>query len=275
MNATTQATGKKLPSAFKLGAAAGAAGAAGLAYAYLARARAGQGTPDRSDDTARPSWGKLLVEFPAAARLMAAQAAPSAVVDPSVGQGRPVIVFPGFLAHDWVTLRLRRTLAACGFRPFGWANGVNLGFRPDLFDRLEARLDEVIEEAGGPVVLVGWSLGGLYARELAKRRPADVSMVVTRGTPFSRNLRDNNAWKLYETLNDHPVDDAPIEVDLEKKPPVPTVAIWSTGDGIVAPASASGRPAESDEQRRVSCKHNELVSNPEALKALVDVLDRP
>ena len=148
-------------STWKWGAAAGAAVTAAAAYSYISRRRMGEGTPGTSDDAKRPSWGKLLVEFPAAARLMAAQIAPPPVAVPGVGQGRAVLVIPGFLAHDWVTIRLRRTLKACGFVPFGWHNGLNLGVRRDLFEILEQRLDEVIAEAGRPVVLVGWSLGGL------------------------------------------------------------------------------------------------------------------
>jgi pimeloyl-ACP methyl ester carboxylesterase len=120
--------------------------------------------------------------------------------------------------------------------------------------------------------VVGWSLGGLYARELAKRRPDDISLVVTMGSPVSVDLRDNNAWKLYEAINDHPVDEPPVPVQVDVKPPVHTVAIWSDRDGIVAPASASGKPWESDEQLQVHSRHNELVSHPQALRTLVDVL---
>jgi hypothetical protein len=258
----------------KWSVAAGAALAGIAAYRYIRR-RGDPATPCASDDRRRPSWGKLLAEFPAAGRLVAAQFAPPPVADPELGQGRAVLVIPGFLAHDGVTIRLRRTLAACGFVPFGWANGINLGFRENLFEKLEERLDQVIEQAGGPVILVGWSLGGLYARELAKLRAADVSRVVTLGSPFSVDLRDNNAWKLYELINDHPVDGAPVDVDVATKPPVPTTAIWSEKDGIVAPASASGKPIESDTRLKVATRHNELVSHPQALKALVATLAEP
>ncbi len=225
----------------------------------------------RSAGVKRPSWKELLREGPAAVRLLAAQMKRVHPVE-RFGEGRPVLVLPAFLANDLPTSFLRRTLSAAGFRPFGWANGFNLGARADTLDRLERRLDAVMSAAGRPVAVIGWSLGGLYARELAKRRPGDVSLVITLGTPFSHGLRANNAWKLYELINDHPVDDPPVPVQPDEKPPVPTFAIWSAHDGIVAAPSAAGEAEESDERIEVSCKHNEMVSDPEALAAILDVL---
>lgn len=183
-----------------------------------------------------------------------------------------MLVLPAFLANDIPTSLLRRTLKANGFRPFGWANGLNLGARPDTLKRLSARLDTVVREASSPVAVIGWSLGGVYARELAKRRPADVSAVITLGTPFSVDLRRNNAWKLYELINDHPVDDPPLDVQVDAKPPVRTFALWSRRDGIVAPASAHGTEGEFDEAIEVGCTHNEMVSDPEALSTIVTLL---
>lgn len=183
-----------------------------------------------------------------------------------------MLVLPAFLANDLPTSLLRRTLKANGFRPFCWANGLNLGARPDTLQRLSARLDEVVREAGSPVALIGWSLGGLYARELAKRRSAEVSALITLGTPFSIDLRRNNAWKLYELINDHPVDDPPLEIQVDAKPPVRTFALWSLRDGIVAPASAHGAEGEFDHAIELHCTHNEMVSDPEALSTIVTLL---
>jgi hypothetical protein len=223
--------------------------------------------------TARPGWNELLREAPAAVRLLLAQLKNPPKVQ-KTGKGQPVLVFPAFLGNDLLTVRLRRTLAAAGYRPFGWANGINLGVRPDMFERLGARLDEVVQAAGAPVALIGWSLGGLYARELAKRRPDEVSLVITLGTPFSHGLHANNAWKLYELINDHSVDNPPVEVRVDEKPPVPTFAVWSPNDGIVAPASSAGEVGEADGRIEVGCTHNEMVSDPEALAAILGLLNR-
>jgi hypothetical protein len=211
------------------------------------------------------------MEAPAAARLLAAQLR-SARVQEDVGGGRAVMVIPAFLANDVPTIQLRRTLRACGFQAYGWKQGFNLGARSGKFERLLRRIDIIAAETRGPVALVGWSLGGLYARELAKRRPGTVSMVVTLGTPFSQGLRSNNAWKLYEAINDHDVDHPPVPIAPDVKPPVRTVAMWSPLDGIVAPASAAGEDGERDRRISLDCRHNEMVSDPGALRAIVAAL---
>lgn len=167
--------------------------------------------------------------------------------------GAPLMVLPGFLGTDRTTLELQRGFARAGWRVTGWGLGLNAGFRPNLLDDLGARIEAFGQ--GRKVLLAGWSLGGVYAREIAKRRPDLVDRVVTMGTPFSGDPHANNAWRLYERIAGHPVDRPPIEVDLPTKPPVPTLALWSRGDGIVAPASARGQPDESDRRIEMDCTH--------------------
>lgn len=217
---------------------------------------------------AAPPLSRLAAELPALLRRPFWGQACARVADAHRGDGRRVIVIPGFLAGDVFTLRLRRTLARAGYRPEGWGVGINWGVRQDLLDRLAARLDR----GSGAAALVGWSLGGLYARELAKLRPERVERVVTLGTPFSGDLHANNAWRLYELVNRHPVDQPPLDVDLPAKPPVPTFALWSARDGVVAPAAARGLPGESDRQIEVACRHMDFCSNPKALAAILDAL---
>jgi pimeloyl-ACP methyl ester carboxylesterase len=167
--------------------------------------------------------------------------------------GEKVMVLPGFLANDRTTLGLQRALADSGYRVTGWGMGLNDGVKADTLDRLA----EQVERFGGgaPVMLVGWSLGGVYARELAKVRPELVSRVVTMGSPFSGNPRDNNVWRFYELISGHPVDSPPIEGDLKTKPPVPTLVLWSRRDGVIAPACARGAESESDRRVELDCGH--------------------
>jgi hypothetical protein len=248
---------------------------AGQGTDWLLGGYAGEGGEEAALKTARdgrrPRWGELLMEAPAAARLLAAQLRGPRVSE-DVGRGRGVMVIPAFLANDLTTIQLRRTLRACGFQAYGWRQGLNVGARRGKFERLLRRIDIVAAETRGPVALVGWSLGGLYARELAKRRAGSVSTVVTLGTPFSQSLRSNNAWKLYEAINDHDVDHPPVPIAPDVKPPVRTIAMWSPLDGIVAPASAAGEDWESDRKIVLHCRHNEMVSDPAALRAIVDAL---
>ena len=182
------------------------------------------------------------------------------------GDQRPVMVLPGFMASDQATSRLRRSLAVAGFQAFGWGLGRNKGIKADIFQRLDERMVELgVDE---PLTLVGWSLGGLIAREYAKHAPHRVAKVVTLGSPFSGDLRANNAWRAYEFVARHKIDAPPIEVTLGEKPPVPTCAFWSANDGVVAPNSARGLSHESDYRIELDCTHMAFVARPDAIRAI-------
>lgn len=217
-----------------------------------------------------PPLGLFVREAGALLALRWRSVAPPRIERPNIGRGRPVMVIPGFLAGDHSTRVLRQALGDSGFRAYGWGLGWNLGARSDILDRLEAQLDGAAKK--GPVTLIGWSLGGLYAREVAKRCPRKVAQVVTLGSPFSGHARANNAWRLYEMLNDHKVDCPPLEVRTHEKPPVPTIACWSRRDGIVAPASARGQPHECDRAVELDCTHMGFMSEPAAMRAILDLL---
>ena len=186
----------------------------------------------------------------------------------ALGDGRPVIVYPGYLTSDWSSIRLRRSLKAAGYAAQGWGLGKNKGARPDLLDRLSKELVAATAGTDRPAVLIGWSLGGIYAREIAKLHPERIGLVITLGSPFSGSLRANNAWRIYEFLNDHPVDRPPLAVDVSVKPPVRTIAVWSPIDGIVAPAAACGFPGESDRQVEVNARHLSLTRNADGIRLI-------
>jgi alpha-beta hydrolase superfamily lysophospholipase len=185
------------------------------------------------------------------------------------GDGRAVMVLPGFFASDGATLRLRRSLKAAGYYTYGWGQGRNFGVKTDSLTRLDARIDRIEREVAGPVTLVGWSLGGLMAREYAKFAPGRVAKVITLGSPFSGDPRANHAWRLYEFIARHPVDAPPIATVLSEKPPVPTVAIWSRNDGLIAPASARGQSHERDRAVEVDCGHMGFPCDDVAIRAVL------
>lgn len=166
--------------------------------------------------------------------------------------GPPALVIPGFIATDRTTMELRRALAEAGFRVHPWRQGWNLGATADLIERLGHSIELVGDDR--PVLLVGWSLGGVFARELARAVPERVRAVATLGAPFSGDPRLNNVWRLYERIAGHPVDEPPIPRQFDK-PPVPTLAIWSRRDGIVAAEAARGKPGERDKAVEVSSSH--------------------
>ncbi len=166
--------------------------------------------------------------------------------------GEPVLVIPGFLCSDETTLALRKELAAAGFRVHGWKLGWNLGARADTLDRIHDRVESLGH--GRPILVVGWSLGGVYAREFARHYPQHVKAVVTLGAPFSGDPRQNTVWKLYEYIAKHPVTNPPIP-RITDKPPVPHLALWSRRDGLIAPRAARGLPHERDHEAELDCHH--------------------
>jgi len=197
-----------------------------------------------------------------------------AVMLPKCTQPQATMIIPGFMADDSSTARMHRSLATSGQPSYGWAQGRNRGIKADILDRLDDRVTEIQTEAAieSPINIIGWSLGGLIAREYSKRAPDRVAKVLTLGSPFSGDIRGNNAWRAYEFIAGHKVDDPPIPAILHKKPPVPTIAFWSRRDGIVSPASARGENGETDRQIELDCTHMTFISKPSAISAVARAL---
>lgn len=149
--------------------------------------------------------------------------------------------------------------------------GWNRGARADTIELLRQRLDAM--GGGQPVLVVGWSLGGLYARELARAAPDKVRAVVTLGSPFSGDPHQNNVWKLYELVAGHKVDEPPIP-RMTGKPPVPHLALWSRKDGIVAPRAARGLDHERDEAVEMHCAHMAFGVSRRTARDVVREIDR-
>lgn len=185
--------------------------------------------------------------------------------------GPPALVIPGWMASDRTTIALRRALAETGWRVHGWELGWNWGAREDTVERLKRRLAEI--GRGQPILLVGWSLGGVYARELARAVPEQVRAVVTLGSPFSGDPRQNNVWRLYEKVAGHSVLEPPIP-RITDKPPVAHLAIWSQRDGIVAPRAARGLEHERDEAVELKCTHMGFGVSARAVRQVVREIDR-
>jgi len=185
--------------------------------------------------------------------------------------GPPAYVIPGFVASDKTCSALRHALAEAGWRTYPWDLGFNRGAHADVLRHLRQRL-EVIHD-GRPVLVVGWSLGGVFAREVAREVPELVRAVVTLGSPFSGDPHMNNVWRLYEWVAGHPVDDPPV-MHHPDKPPVPTLAIWSSKDGIVAKRAARGLEGERDKAVEVSCNHMAFGVSRSAGERIADEIER-
>ena len=189
------------------------------------------------------------------------------------GDGHPVLVFPGLGASDTSTLAVRQFLQRQGFTPYPWEQGLNLGTRPGVLERCRERLDALRRRHREKVSLVGWSLGGIYARELAKEAPDEVRCVVTLGTPFTGHPRSTNAWRFYELVSGHQTHDAELLAEVRRPPPVPTTSIYSRTDGIVAWECSINPPGHPHtENIEVRASHLGMGMNPLALYAIADRL---
>lgn len=184
----------------------------------------------------------------------------------------PVVVIPGIMSSDYATSLLRRTLAASGYRAHGSNLGFVTGVTPEKLAVAEARLAELHERYSDKIVLIGWSLGGIFARVLAQRHPDKVRMVVTLASPFSGNRRANNAWRLYNLLNDHTVDAPSLPDDPSLKPPVHTVAVCSLIDGVIAPDCSWGKNGERDVAAYINARHFAFGSSRGAIEDVVNLV---
>lgn len=189
------------------------------------------------------------------------------------GNPRPVMLIPGFGAHPRRMRPLYEALESAGHAVHDWGLGFNFGPTPENFAYLMRRTGMLAHRHGAPVALVGWSLGGLFAREIASRQPHNVSRVITMGSPFSGDPRANNAWRAYQFVTGRSVDDPPFEIDQRAKPPVPTIALWSPVDGVIHPRSAAGWPHERDRAVAMRCSHLGFASSPDVAAEVLRQLD--
>ena len=193
------------------------------------------------------------------------------------GDGHPVLVIPGFLAGDLSTDMLRRFLTFLGYETHGWELGNNYGGVYGMRAKLGSRLAEIAEKSGRKVSLVGWSLGGVYARDLALSLPDYVRYVITLGSPFANDLSATNAGRLYEILSGESIQNVD-EGDLEKlsgRLPMPTTSFYTKTDGIVNWQTCLVEVSASAENVEVLASHIGLGVNPAVLWAVADRLAQP
>ena len=228
-----------------------------------------------TDPSAPPSRALLLLEARALWELGAFfTMAPWLRLAPR-GDGHPVLVLPGLAASDASTRPLRAFLRDRSYHAHGWKLGTNKGPRPGVEDKLQARLADLTERHQRKVSLIGWSLGGVFARELARRAPDLVRSVITLGSPFAGEPRANNAWRLYERVSERRADDWPERERMRTAPPVPSTAIFSRSDGIVAWQGCMEREGPMAENIEVQGSHCGLAHNPTVLHAVADRLAQP
>ena len=193
------------------------------------------------------------------------------------GDGHPVLVIPGLGAGDVSTAALRRYLCALGYRAHGWRLGTNIGPTSKISEGVPARLREIYAEEGRPVTVIGWSLGGIFARRLAREQPDMVRQVITLGSPIRIRTHDHSHGKrLYELFERHHVEELALPLE-EGLPPltVPATSIYSRLDGIVSWHACLDHTSEQAENIEVHAAHLGLGYHAAALYAVADRLAQP
>lgn len=194
------------------------------------------------------------------------------------GDGHAVHVLPGFMATNTSTMPMRRLLGRLGYDAHGWDSGRNLRVDNALIKRLTAQLERLNDTSGRKVSLVGWSLGGVLARELAKLHPDRVRLVVSLGSPISDDRNHTSAARLFELLNGK----EPEAMRggqfrrLDEAPPVPTTSILTKTDGVVHWRGSVQKPSRTPtENIEVYASHCGLGVNPSVMLAVADRLAQP
>ena len=191
------------------------------------------------------------------------------------GDGHGVLVLPGFMASDYSTRPLRSLLADLGYDAVGWNLGRNVRVDNARIEAMMACVEELHERTGAKISIVGWSLGGVFARELAKMAPEKVRSVISLGSPISDDRGHTNAARLFEYLNGkepEPMQGGNFRA-LAEAPPVPTTAILTRTDGVVHwRGSVQCGDREDCENIEVLASHCGLGVNPAAVYAIADRL---
>jgi len=190
------------------------------------------------------------------------------------GDGHPVLVLPGFMASDFSTGALRRFLRDRGYAAHGWKLGRNLGPTPPIVEGLGRRFVELRERYGRRISLIGWSLGGVYARELARRFAPDVRLVITLASPF-RDVEATNVPRfLLNRRRPHP-NEAALRALMCAPLPVPATAIYSRSDAIAAWRSCLEDEGALSENLEVDSSHLGIGHHPVVLLTIADRLAQP
>jgi pimeloyl-ACP methyl ester carboxylesterase len=228
----------------------------------------------QSDELSAPTLSMLALEARAPLEFAALLASSSWLKKMPRGDGHPVLVFPGLGSGDLSTLALRRFLKDRGYKPYAWEQGLNLGPRPGVVEACEQRLAAIHDLHQRPVSLIGWSLGGVYAREIAKSHASKVRSVITLGSPFAGHPKATNALRFYKWVSGHEPDHSPEFLASLKKAPkgIPTTSIYSPTDGIVSWQCSLNDPGPLTENIAVPTSHMGLAFHPLALSIVADRL---
>ncbi len=238
-----------------------------------------QSSPPNADRARRPKVRHTGLEWLTAVEMVRAQRGRDELRTLPQGDGHPVLVLPGFLAGRASTKYLRDFLRDLGYYTHDWNLGTNLGVNPKVEDKLRARVLGLHAFHGRRISLIGWSAGGIYAREVAREYPDLIRNVITLGSPIRGNVQASRAWRLYRAVNrgEHLESLMTEEAKFGRAEPltVPTTCIYSRTDGIVSWECCTSLPAETTENIEVRGTHLGYGHNMQVLRIIADRLALP
>lgn len=195
------------------------------------------------------------------------------------GDGHPVMVLPGFLGGDDSTLILRRFLTQLGYVSLPWLHGRNTG-NPAQLDGAILRFYRAHHASGEKISLIGQSLGGIYAREIARKFPDAVRSVITLGSPFAARDDAHTAnplvTRLFESLSGHTAEEMRRRMGNRDDPRaplgIPSTSVYSRSDGVAYWKACVDRESELSENVEVRASHTGMAMNPDVLYVIADRL---
>lgn len=192
------------------------------------------------------------------------------------GDGHPVLFLPGFMASDFSTAPMRRLFKDLGYVTSGWELGRNMVINEEREADMQALLRAYSESHGRKVSIVGWSLGGVFAREIAKAHPECVRQVISLGSPISGHAVHEPVDGAFMAVNGKPTsEDRKRRRTLGEAPPVPTTSVYSKTDSIVAWRRSIQKQGEQTQNIEVPASHMGMGVNPLVMYVIADRLAQP
>jgi len=190
------------------------------------------------------------------------------------GDGHPVLVLPGFTVDDSATTPLRTFLRYLGYTVESWELGRNVELPPTAIDRLVERFDAIPRRDEQKVSIVGQSLGGVYARELAKRRPKATRRVIALGAPFRGEAGGHDFRWIHRLMRGHEISEAGRAAlnNCAERPDVPVTSVYTRSDGVVAWRSCLEDEGHGVDNIGIHGSHAGMAVNPGVLWAIADRL---
>ncbi|MDP3938519.1 MAG: alpha/beta fold hydrolase [Deltaproteobacteria bacterium] len=229
---------------------------------------------DRNAFITRPSVWNLLGEIRWVGEWVAGSLRRE-MTDLPEGDGHAVLLLPGFLASDRSLAPLARTLRRLGYITYRSGFNPNPGPTRPALDWLRGRVVEVMERAETPISIVGQSLGGIYAREIARNYPSRVRCVITMGSPFQAPENTNASLVATALGRFWGREERESRPALSEPLTVPTTSVFSRSDGVVPWEACIEAPGPQRENIEVRTSHIGMAVHPAVIRIVADRLALP